>query len=194
MPTITNPLRGGTGARVVPSKRRRADESEQMRLKLAKFKGEVVPKPGCRLRGDCIEMQCVKCRAWKERTTEYFTKSKGGKNFTTCDPGHETLHNSMSHPCNTCFASMSAVYNSTPDGYIRTLCSNYENITPKDVWEKYKELKGVSPITGVAMVLEPIAEHRVSIHNLGNTDKGHSNWATPTEATQTGRWTSLSSM
>jgi hypothetical protein len=71
---------------------------------------------------------------------------------------------------------MLAVHNSTPDGYIRTLCSNYENITPKDVWEKYKELKGVSPITGVPMVLEPNAEHRVSIHNLDNTDKGHSNW------------------
>ncbi len=139
-----------------PSKRRRADESEQMRLKLAKFIGEVVLKPGCRLRGDCIdkflpplllekysgcapstlrtdciEMQCVKCGVWKERTTEYFSKSNGGKSFVTCDPGHETLHNSTIHPCMTCWVSMAAVHNSTTYGYISRMCSKYDYITPK---------------------------------------------------------------
>ena len=72
---------------------------------------------------------------------------------------------------------MLAVRNSTPDGYIRRLCSNYKkNITPAQVLAEYHRLCGVSAITGMPMVLAPNVDHRASIHNLDNTDKGHSNW------------------
>jgi hypothetical protein len=148
-----------------------------MRTKLAEFAGTLELKPRCRKRdGHFIEMQCVGCNRWLDRTTEYFTNSNSGKNVATCNPGHETLHNSKGRPCNTWFAAISSEGRSTPGGYVRSLCSNYPTITNAQFWAEYERLGGVSALTGVRMVLEPNAPNRASIHNLDNTDKSHARW------------------
>jgi hypothetical protein len=151
-------------------------ESDAMRLELKNFKGKPKLKPRCRrVNSGFIEMQCVGCNEWKERTTENFTKN--GKNFSTCAPGHESLHNSKSTPCNTCFAAMRSIKRATPEGYVATLCSSYpSHINPTSFMEKYDSFGGISPWGGVKMVLEPNAENRASVHNLDNTDETHENW------------------
>jgi hypothetical protein len=153
-------------------------ESDAMRSNLKNFKGKQKLKPRCRpVIGGFIEMQCVGCNEWKERTTENFAKDNGGKNFDTCAPGHETLRNSAKHPCNTCFAAMKSIKRKTPKGYVAGLCDNYlSHINPTSFMEVYDGFNGISPIGGVKMVLEANADNRASIHNLDNTDKTHKNW------------------
>jgi hypothetical protein len=154
------------------------EESDAMRLKLKNFKGVLKLKRKCRpVNGGFIEMQCVGCNEWKERTTENFTKDHGGKIFETCAPGHETLRNSAGYPCNTCFATMSSIKRVTPEGYVAGLCHNYpSHINSTSFMEKYNGFGGISPWGGVKMVLKPNAENRASIHNLDNTDETHKNW------------------
>jgi hypothetical protein len=152
-------------------------ESTRMRTKLAEFTETLRLKPRCRKRdGHFIEMQCVGCHRWLERTTENFNKEHGGTNFATCLPGHETLHNSKSNPCKTCFAAITSERHNTPDGYVRALCSPYPTITPAQVWAEYERLDGLSALTGVRMVLTPNAPNRVSIHNRDQSDKNHAHW------------------
>ena len=153
-------------------------ESDAIRLKLKNFKGVLTPKPRCRpVNGGYIEMQCVGCKVWKERTTENFTKNNGGENFATCAPGHETLRNSTKNPCNTCFAAMTLIKGATPEGYVRRLCSKYpSHINQTSFMKVYDSFGGISPWGGVKMVLKANADHRASIHNLDNTDKTHKNW------------------
>jgi hypothetical protein len=153
-------------------------ELDVMRLKLANFKGEPKLKPRCRrVDGGFIEMKCVGCNKWKERTTENFTKNNGGKNFETCAPGHESLKNSASRPCNTCFATMTSIRDATSEGYVTRLCAKYPpHINPMSFMKVYDGFGGISPWGGVKMVLAPNADNRAGIHNLDNTDKTHKNW------------------
>jgi hypothetical protein len=135
---------------------------------------EITLKENCFLMDGKIFMTCIHCGESKERTTEHFHLTNGGRNFLTCRAGYEALNNSQQKPCKICYRKISKDYHNTRDGFIQPLISHYkeDGLTTKWFWEKFKEQKGCGPISGKQLQFVPNGVNCVGIHKYDN-DKNH---------------------
>lgn len=71
-------------------------------------------------------MMCVTCKIFKPRITSFFNVNTFGKNFKTCEPGHETLSNSTRRPCKACYSILDKKIRQTKDAFVKYILRPYK--------------------------------------------------------------------
>jgi hypothetical protein len=119
-----------------------------------------------------VEMECVKCRKFLPRTTDFFTKSLN--NFEQSKPGIESLHNSETHPCNLCYREVRKKFRNTPKGYLASLTGKaaYPLLDPSWTLRQLAKQNNKGYFTGFPLSVVP-GNWQVSIHNLDPNAKEH---------------------
>ncbi len=145
----------------------------QQKLESWMFQGkELNLKPGCELKDNTIFMECVNCKQKLHRTTEFFN-AQSIMNFEDAEPGHEYLHNSITHPCKSCVNKMETDKRKTTEGFISNLVSHYPMLTKKWFDETLEKQNGKGLITNTILNLTTNASNCAGIHrydnNLGHT-------------------------
>jgi hypothetical protein len=125
-------------------------------------------KENCIFEDGMIKMPCVMCNELKPRTTEYFNACHGGENFETCEPGHETLQNSIGHPCKTCRAELTQKRNITKDGFIHQLVMNYPQLSVEWFRKTFEKQNGRGLITNTELILTTHSKNCAGIHRYNN--------------------------
>ena len=92
-------------------------------------------------------MQCVNCKMWKERTTDYFTAAhvNNGVESWFTRRVFPVLKNSASRACNDCWRQKSNKEQrdtTTDDGWLQTLIGRYKEIPPDEFRRQFDIPRG----------------------------------------------------
>lgn len=66
-------------------------------------------------------MTCVRCHQEKERVPIHFKQQLNGKNWKSCPPGFEYVHNSKTTPCIECYNQLNIEHSNTESGKIDSI-------------------------------------------------------------------------
>jgi hypothetical protein len=154
--------------------RKKRDIKEDVILMMTKLHNWIDDDKPLNLKANCvfedgtIKMPCVMCNELKPRTTEYFYADHNGDNFESCEPGHETLRNSLAHPCKTCGAELTQKYNATKHGFIYQLVNRYPQLSVQWFLETLKKQNGRGLITNMELILTTHSKNCAGIHRHNN--------------------------
>jgi hypothetical protein len=157
--------------KMIRKKRNIEEDVKNMMTKLHNWINDDKPlnlKENCIFEDGMIKMNCIICNELKPRTTEYFDACHGGENFETCEPGHETLQNSIGHPCKTCRAELKQKRTATKNGFIYQLVQNYPQLSVEWFLETLKKQNGRGLITNMELTLSTHSKNAVGIHRHNN--------------------------